>query len=99
MINVSVSYVNPSPLDSCEQYTAKAMFGLRQAYGTDNVVVVNGTAGRLVGPINIPVIVTDVRNNRTGALAFSASRPTGYKYAVIAPCLQDACCPMYRTPA
>jgi hypothetical protein len=66
MIDVSVSYVNPSPLDNCEQYTAKAMFGLRQAYGVDNVVVVNGTAGRLVGPITIPVLVTDTRTNRTG---------------------------------
>lgn len=67
LINVTASYFNPSPLDTCEQYNSKVVFGLRQAYNESNVVMVNKTGGKLIGPINITVAVIDGKSNASGA--------------------------------
>jgi hypothetical protein len=67
--NVSVSYVNPSQVDTCEEHTSKAVFGLSQAFTDTNVISVNKTAGKLIGPLNITVWVTDANTNTSGATA------------------------------
>lgn len=69
LINVSASYFNPSPLDTCEQYNNKTMFGLAQAFNSSNVVSVNKTGGKLLGPINITVLVVDGKSNTSGGAA------------------------------
>jgi hypothetical protein len=65
LYNVSVAYLNPSPLDNCQQYNSKALFGLRQAYGPDNVTAVNATGGNILGPVNITVLVSNASSNAT----------------------------------
>jgi hypothetical protein len=65
LINVSASYFNPSPLDTCEQYNTKAVFALNQAFN-GNVMSVNKTGGKLIGPLNITVLVIDAKTNTTG---------------------------------
>lgn len=65
---MSVAYLNPSRLDNCEQYNRKALFGMRQAYGEDNVTLINATAGNIAGPINITVFVNNGSTNATGGM-------------------------------
>lgn len=66
--NVTAEYYNPEPLDSCEQFTTKTVFGFQQAFGANNVTATaNRTAGRIIGPVNITVLVLDASDNRTGA--------------------------------
>lgn len=72
--NVGIAYNDPSVLDTCEQYNQKVLYGLQQQYGAGNISVVNATAGRLVGPITIPVLVLDgSRNNSGGVVAGNSS--------------------------
>lgn len=65
--NVSVSYVNPSQVDTCEQYTSKMVFGLKLAYNDSNAISVGKNAGKLTGPLVIIVGVTDANTNTSGA--------------------------------
>lgn len=65
--NVSVSYVNPSQVDTCEQYTSKMVSGLKQAYNDSNAISVGKNAGKLTGPLVIIVGVTDANTNTSGA--------------------------------
>lgn len=66
MQNVTAEYFNPAPLDTCEQYTTKTVFGLKQAFGDRQVLATNNkTAGRIIGPVNITVVVQDGQSNRT----------------------------------
>lgn len=67
-VNVSVAYVNFAPLDNCEQYTKKAVFGLQQAYGEANTTLLNATALRINGPINTTVVVNNGSTNATSEL-------------------------------
>jgi hypothetical protein len=65
--NITAKYFNPEPLDTCEQFTTKTVFGFKQAFGDGNVTATaNRTAGRIVGPVNITVEVLDAKDNRTG---------------------------------
>lgn len=65
---MTVNYVDPSSVDTPEQYTAKVVFGLRQQYGSSNITEVNSTAATVVGPLRIPVLVLNGSTNdsRTG---------------------------------
>jgi hypothetical protein len=76
LINVSASYFNPSPLDTCEQYNSKAVFGLQQAFNESNVISVNKTGGMLIGPLNITVLVIDAKSNTTG-VTYCTCRASG----------------------
>lgn len=67
--NAGIAYQNPSKFDTCEQYNHKVLYGLQQQYGLRNVSLVNATAGRLVGPISMPVLVLDGRLNITSVAA------------------------------
>lgn len=66
LINVSASYFNPSPLDTCEQFNSKTVFAFEQAFNKSNVKTVNRTGGMLIGPIKITVLVIDAMSNTTG---------------------------------
>lgn len=63
----AVCHRNPHPLDDCEQFTTRTIFGLRQAFGDANVIATNNkTAGKIIGPVIIPVVVLDGQTNKTG---------------------------------
>jgi hypothetical protein len=67
MDNVTVRYRNPHPLDNCEEFTTRTIFGLRQAYGSSSIIATaNKTACKLIGPVTIPVLVLDGQTNQTG---------------------------------
>eukprot|EP00879_Flechtneria_rotunda_P007950 GHRR01008329.1.p1 GENE.GHRR01008329.1~~GHRR01008329.1.p1 ORF type:complete len:1448 (+),score=551.05 GHRR01008329.1:1287-5630(+) len=63
LLSVGLDYEDPSDVDNCEQYNAKVVFGLKQQYGLRAVQQVNETAGRVAGPINIPVLVLNGSQN------------------------------------
>lgn len=65
MNKVGIMYENPSLLDTCEQYNQKVLYGLQQQYGSRSIAVINDTAGRLIGPITIPVLALDGRHDGT----------------------------------
>lgn len=64
MNNITVSFRNPAPIDTCSQYVQRAVFSLRQVYPNASVELTNDTAGRMLGPVTINV---DVRNGSTNA--------------------------------
>lgn len=76
--NVTAEYFNPEPQDSCEQFTTKTVFGYQQAFGAGNVTATaNRTAGRIIGPVNITVLVLDARDNSTGARGHTVGEDLG----------------------
>ncbi|WIA31940.1 hypothetical protein OEZ86_002799 [Tetradesmus obliquus] len=70
MNNITVSFRNPAPIDTCSQYVQRAVFSLRQVYPNASVELTNDTAGRMLGPVTINV---DVRNGSTNAAVGAAS--------------------------
>jgi hypothetical protein len=77
-----VAYVNPnSARDTCEQYNSKVVFGLRQAWGQDNVTLLNASASNVVGPVGITVAVINNATNRTGGCAGLLVRAEGEEAA------------------
>lgn len=65
---MTAEYYNPEPLDSCQEFTTKTVYGFKQAFGENNVTTTaNSTAGRIIGPVNITVLVSDASDNRLGA--------------------------------
>uniref|UniRef100_A0A383VHP9 Protein kinase domain-containing protein n=1 Tax=Tetradesmus obliquus TaxID=3088 RepID=A0A383VHP9_TETOB len=78
--NVSVNYVDPSDIDTPEQYNSKVVFGMRQQYGADNIIMVNGTAARVRGPLTIRLLVLNGSTNASSNGTRNSS--TGVAYAV-----------------
>ncbi|WIA11806.1 hypothetical protein OEZ85_011898 [Tetradesmus obliquus] len=78
--NVSVNYVDPSDIDTPEQYNSKVVFGMRQQYGADNITMVNGTAARVRGPLTIRLLVLNGSTNASSNGTRNSS--TGVAYAV-----------------
>lgn len=64
VINVSAAYQNPSAVDTCEQYTQRAVYALRQQYG-NNVTAYNSTSIQYQGPLKIQVLVNNGSDNST----------------------------------
>ncbi len=68
---VSVTYENPSPVDTCRQYTDKMVFDVRQAYDVGNISVVPDASIVVVeGPINVTVAVIDGNTNDLGEMQY-----------------------------
>lgn len=67
VINVSAAYQNPSPADTCEQYTERSVFALQQQYG-GNVTATNATSIQYKGPLTIQVVVYNGSDNSTSKL-------------------------------
>jgi hypothetical protein len=57
LINVVVNYFNPSELDSCLQYTSRVVFGMRQVFGSSQVVTLAEASAKVLGPIAISLTV------------------------------------------
>ncbi|KAF6265891.1 hypothetical protein COO60DRAFT_768188 [Scenedesmus sp. NREL 46B-D3] len=69
LTNVTVFFRNPAPLDTCSQYTQRAVFSLQQLHPNASVNMFSDTGGRLLGPLSIRV---DVRNGSTNVSVGSA---------------------------
>ena len=68
LVNVSVAYINPSELDTCQQYTERTVFAMQQLYGVQNTTIDAGrTTGNVAGPLTVDLLVIDGANNATGA--------------------------------
>jgi hypothetical protein len=64
MTNVTIIFRNPSRIDTCSQYTRRAVFALQQLNPIASTAMVNETGGRMMGPVRITV---DVRNGSSNA--------------------------------
>lgn len=71
--DVSASYINPSLLDPCEEFTFKQRIGLQGALGPDRVTAVNGTAISVDGPVTVNVLVQDGQQRTTGGHQMNAA--------------------------
>lgn len=67
--DVVASFINPSVLDSCEEYTGKEFMGLQATLGAASVSVLNATAVTVNGPVKVNVIVQAGNNRTTGVLS------------------------------
>lgn len=67
--DVSASYVNPSILDSCEEYTGRQVIGLQSTLGAGNVVSRNATAVAVTGSVSVNVLVQAGDTQQTGGFA------------------------------
>jgi hypothetical protein len=65
--NVEASYINPSVLDTCEEYTGRQIMALQASLGDKAVIPLSGTAVSLTGPVTITVLVSGGDTQRTGA--------------------------------
>lgn len=71
---VSASYINPSVLDTCEEYSFKVLTGLQASLdAAAGVSALNGTAVRVAGPASITVLVQDGGKQANGGSCLPAA--------------------------
>jgi len=75
--DVVASFINPSVLDSCEEYTGKELMGLQATLGAASVSVLNATAVTVNGPVKVNVIMQAGNNRSTGVLSSHWLSDTG----------------------
>jgi hypothetical protein len=63
---VNASYINPSVLDTCEEYTGRQIMALQASLGEGTVAPLSGTAVSVKGPVRITVLVSRGDTQRTG---------------------------------
>jgi hypothetical protein len=68
MTNVTIYFRNPAPVDSCSQYTQRAVFSLQQLYPNASIAMFNETGGRMMGPVRINVDVSNGSSNADGEM-------------------------------
>lgn len=70
--NVEASYINPSVLDTCQEYTGREIMAMQASLGEGAVVPLSGTAVSVEGRVRISVLVSGGDTQRTGGqLAFA----------------------------
>ena len=64
--DVVASFINPSLLDSCEEYLSRQALGLQSSLGAGNVSAPNATSVSISGPVRVNVLVQAGNTQETG---------------------------------